>query len=103
MDILLLNTPEYVGKLVDGWKIDEVAENPLSYVFYLERDGSTKVFFIRKTVILGSSLNLNTNVYELRYKDYEDSKLLTLSEVLDVTHVVNEMKILIAKYIKFDK
>lgn len=102
MDILLLNTSEYVGKVVDGWRVDEVTENPLSYVFYLNKAGATKSFFIRKTVILGSVLNIETNVYELRYKDYEDSKLLTLSEILDATFVVNEIKNLIKKYSKFD-
>ena len=103
MNKLLLNASEYVGKFVDGWKIDKVTENSLCYIFYLEKEDSIKVFFITKTVILGSSLNLNEDVYELRYKDYEDSKLLFLSEVLDVNHVINEMKILIQKYIKFDK
>ncbi len=103
MDILLLNTSDYIGKEVGEWVIEDATESGISFAFLLKQNEKSKVFFIRKNVIKANVINLPNDVYELWYKDYEDSKLLTLSEISDIDIVLNEMKILIEKYSKFDK
>jgi len=103
MDILKLNTSDYLGKMAGEWRIDEIKEERTSYIIYLEKDGDDKKFLIPRAVIKGKSLNLPVDVYEVRYRDYEDSALLNLSEILNGDIVANTMKTLIEKYSKFDK
>ncbi len=101
MDILQLNLADFKNKKVGDFKIDEIQDQPNSYVFYLQREAfSDKVFFVRKNVIKASALNLENDVYELWYNDFKDAKLLTLSDVLNSDTVCENMSLLIKKYEK---
>lgn len=102
MDILTLNTNSLMGKTAGEWVITEIQNQPLAYVIYLSNGNSDKVFFIRKPVIKGSSIRLDSDVYELWYDDYKEAKLLTLTEISDANIVVESINALILKYSKFD-
>ncbi len=96
---LKLNLAEFKNKKVGEYEIDEIQDQPVAYVFYLKRDSfSDKVFFIRKPVIKAMVLSLEKDVYELWYNDFQDSKLLTLSEITNSDVVCENMRILIEKY-----
>jgi len=104
MEVLTINTKDFKDKLIGDFKIDEIQDQSTAYVFYLQKDSvADKVFFIRKNVIKGKSLNLEYDVYELWYDDFKDAKLLTLSEVMNIDLVCDEMLKLINKYKKFEK
>ena len=104
MEILQLNLADFKNKKVGDYQIDEIQDQPVAYVFYLQRDSfSDKVFFIRKNVIKASALNLENDLYELWYNDFQDAKLLTLSEVLNPNVVCENMLKLINKYSKNEK
>jgi hypothetical protein len=104
MEILQLNLADFKNKKVGDFKIDEIQDQPTAYVFYLQRESfSDKVFFVRKNVIKASALNLENDVYELWYNDFQDAKLLTLSDVLNPDIVCENMLKLINKYSKIEK
>lgn len=102
MDILTINTNPLMGKTAGEWVITEIQNQPLAYVIYLSNGDSDKVFFIRKPVIKGSAIGLDTDVYELWYNDYKEAKVLTLSEISDTNTLLQSINSLIEKYKKFD-
>ena len=102
MDILKLNTSSIKGKMAGDWRVDEIQEQSLAYVLYLSNNNTDKVFFVRKQVIKGESLNLPNDVYEVWYENYKDATILTLSEVLNPDTLINSISLLIDKYSKFD-
>ena len=102
MEILEIPYESYRQDSIDGWIIKDSFDDGLSYILLLEKNSKSKVFYIRKNVIKSNSILSKTDVYELRYKDYEDSALLTLDEVLSKSKVMDEIKKLIDKYSKYD-
>ena len=103
MEILKIeNYKEYIGKTIDEWNIIDCADMPGNYVIVLEKNGKNKFFYIRKNVILSNVLKIDEDVYELWYKDFEDSKLLNLSEILNINTVISKMNELLQKYIQYE-
>lgn len=97
-NLIIQNYKEYINKPVGDWIISECDDIGSSYAIILKNNSLQRVFFIRKTVINASVLKLDENVYELWYKDFLDSKLLTLSEVLDIDIVISKIQELLNKY-----
>jgi hypothetical protein len=103
MEILKIpNYKSYIGKTIFDWEIVQCDDGGQVYAIVLKKESLERVFFIRKTLIKGSSLRLENDVYELWYKDFEDNKLLTLSEILDVDIVLSKIGELLNKYSKYE-
>jgi hypothetical protein len=45
---------------------------------------------------------LDNDVYELLYKDFQDSRLLTLSDTADMDVVISKIQELLEKYSKYE-
>jgi len=102
MEELTLPIQLYKGKKVGEWNIVDAQDLGNIYLVLLQKNGKTKIFYIRKPVIKAKSLQLSNDVYELWYKDFEDSKLLTLEEISNIDIVIENMNTLINTYSKFD-
>ena len=72
-DLIISNYKDYIGKTILDWNIIDAAELPTVYAIVLKRNDSEKIFYIRRRIIKGSVLNLNEDVYELWYKNFEDA------------------------------
>jgi phage-related protein len=102
MEKLKLDTSSIKGKMVGDWRIDEVQDQLHVYALHLSNNGSDKLFFIRKQVIKGESLNLQNDVYEIWYENYKDGTILTLSEISNPDTLINSINSLINRYSQFD-
>ncbi len=102
MEILEIEFKKYKGKFVGDWKIVDSALAGPNYIFLLEKENKRKTFFIRRNVIKAETLLLQSDVYDLWYDDYKESKLLSLSEVQNMDIVLSEINTLIDNYSKYD-
>ena len=92
MEILKIeNYKEYIGKTIDDWVVIDSVDMPDMYIIVLSKDSNQRTFYIRKTVIKGHILRLENDVYDLWYNEFKQSKLLTLSEVLDIDIVLSKI------------
>ncbi len=101
-DLIIPNYKDYIGRTILDWEIIDSAELPTVYAIVLKRDDSEKIFYIRRGVIIGSVLNLNDDVYELWYKDFQDSRLINTTDILDIDLVISKMQELIEKYSSYE-
>ncbi len=101
-DLIISNYKDYIGKSILDWNIIDAAELPSIYVIVLKRNDSEKTFYIRRPIIKGNALNLNYDVYELRYKNFEDSTLLNSTDILNIDFVISKMQELIQKYSSYE-
>ncbi len=101
-NLVIPNYKDYVGKTVLDWQVVDCAELPTVYAIVLNRNDSEKLFYIRRSIIKGSVLNLNEDVYELWYKNFEDSLLLSSADIIDTNVVISKMVQLIQKYSSYE-
>jgi hypothetical protein len=100
--LVIPNYKNYVNRNILDWTIEKCVDYPIDYSIVLKKDNSEKLFYINRTVIKGSDLRLDEDVYELRYKNFEDSILLNLNDILDIDIVVSKMEELIEKYSSYE-
>lgn len=96
------NWSKFLGKIVNDFTFSNVIDEGPLYVIFLTKNEKTKIFLLRKAVINAKVLNLENDVYELRYKDFEDSELLTIDEILDENILLSKIEKLIKKYSKYE-
>jgi len=101
-DLIINNYKDYIGKSIFDWNIIDSAKLPAVYAIVLKRNTSEKIFYIRRTIIKGSVLNLNEDVYELWYKDFQDSKLINSNDIQNIDIVLSKMQELIEKYSSYE-
>ena len=101
-NLVIPNYKNYINKKVLDWTISECEDVGPIYAIILKKESLEKIFFIRKIVIKGSALRLDKDVYELWYKNFEESRLLTISEVLDIDIVLSKIEELINKYLQYE-
>jgi len=101
-DLIINNYKDYIGKSILDWNIIDSAKLPIAYAIVLKRNNSEKIFYIRRTIIKGSVLNLNEDVYELWYKDFQDSKLINANDIQNIDIVVSKIQELIEKYSSYE-
>jgi hypothetical protein len=101
-NLIITNYRDYIGKTIFDWQVIDSAELPTVYAIVLKRNDSEKIFYIRRGIINGSVLNLSEDVYELWYKNFEDSLLLNSTDIVDVDIVVSKMTQLIQKYSSYE-
>lgn len=101
-DLIINNYKNYIGKTILDWQVIDCLEMPTMYLIVLKRNDVEKFFHIRRGIINGSVLNLNEDVYELRYKSFEDSVLLNTTDILSIDVVVSKMTELIQKYSSYE-
>jgi hypothetical protein len=100
--LVIPNYKNYVNRSILDWTIEKCMDYPIAYSIVLKKDNSEKLFYINRTVIKGSDLRLDEDVYELRYKNFEDSILLNLNDILDIDIVISKMEELIEKYSSYE-
>jgi hypothetical protein len=100
--LIISNYTDYIGKTILDWNIIDAAELPTVYAIVLNRNDSEKIFYIRRSIIKGSVLNLSEDVYELWYKNFEDSLLLNATDIMNVDMVVSKISELIQKYSSYE-
>jgi hypothetical protein len=101
-DLIISNYKDYIGKSISDWDIIDSAELPSLYAIVLKRNDLEKIFYIRRAVIKGNVLNLNDDVYELWYKDFQDSSLINTTDILNIDLVISKMQELIQKYSSYE-
>ena len=97
-DLIIPNYKDYIGRTILDWQVVDCVELPTLYAIVLKHNDSENIFYIRRTIIKGSVLNLSEDVYELRYKTFEDSLLLNVNDILNIDIVISKMTELIEKY-----
>ena len=100
--LVISDYKNYINRSVLGCVIIDSVEYPSLYAIVLKKNDSEKLFYINRTIIKGSDLRLDEDVYELRYKNFEDSILLNLNDILDIDIVVSKMEELIEKYSSYE-
>jgi hypothetical protein len=101
-DLVISNYKNYINKTILGWNIDNCMEYPSVYVIFLKQNDSEKIFEIRRDIIKASALRLDEDVYELRYKNFEDSCLLNSTDILNIDIVISKMTELVEKYSSYE-
>jgi hypothetical protein len=101
-NLTIPNYKDYINKKVLDWDISACEDIGPVYAIILKKDSLERVFFIRKTLIRGSALRLDNDVYELWYKSFEESRLLTISEILNIDIVLSNIEELLNKYLKYE-
>jgi hypothetical protein len=101
-NLVIPNYKNYINKKVLDWNISECEDVGPIYAIILKKESLERIFFIRKIVIKGSALRLDNDVYELWYKNFEESRVLTLSEILDTDIVLSKIEELLNKYSKYE-
>jgi hypothetical protein len=102
-DALILNNfKQYIDKLVSGWRIVAFDEMPAVYIIVLTKDNLERIFYIRRPIIRGNDVYRDEDLYELWYKDYEEAKLLSISEVSNIDFLLTTIEKLLEKYSKHD-
>jgi hypothetical protein len=101
-NLVIPNYKNYINKKVLDWNISECEDVGPIYAIILKKESLERIFFIRKIVIKGSKLRLDNDVYELWYKNFEESRVLTLSEILDTDIVLSKIEELLNKYSQYE-
>jgi hypothetical protein len=100
--LVISNYKNYINRNILGWNIVDSIEFSRDYVIVLKKNDSEKVFYINRAIIKGSDLRLDEDVYELRYKNFEDSTLLNSTDILNMDIVISKMEELIEKYSSYE-
>jgi hypothetical protein len=100
--LVIDNYKNFVNRTIGDWVISEFEDAGPVYGIILKKESIEKVFLIRKTVIKGSALRLDNDVYELLYKDFQDSRLLTLSDTANIDVVISKIQELLEKYSSYE-
>jgi hypothetical protein len=100
--LVIQNYKNYANRNILDWTIEKCVDYPIAYSIILKKDNSEKLFYINRTIIKGSDLSLPNDVYELRYKNFEDCLLLSETDVLDIDIVISKMQELIQKYSSYE-
>jgi hypothetical protein len=100
--LVISNYKNYINRTILGWTIVDCIEFSGDYVIVLKKNDSEKLFYINRTIIKGSVLRLDEDVYELRYKNFEDSTLLNSADILNIDIVISKMQELIEKYSSYE-
>jgi hypothetical protein len=100
--LVISNYKNYINRSILGWTIVDCIEFSRDYVIVLKKNDSEKLFYINRTIIKGSDLRLDEDVYELRYKNFEDSTLLNSTDILNIDIVISKMQELIEKYSSYE-
>ena len=100
--LIIENYKNFVNKTIGDWVIVDFEDAGPNYGIILKKESTEMIFLIRKTVIKGSALRLDNDVYELLYKDFQDSRLLTLSDTADMDIVISKIQELLEKYSKYE-
>jgi hypothetical protein len=101
-DLIITNYKDYIGKSILDWDIIDSIQYPSAYTIVLKRNDSQKIFHIRRDIIKASALRLNEDVYELLYKDFEESCLLNSTDILNIDIVISKMTELVQKYSSYE-
>jgi hypothetical protein len=100
--LVISNYKNYINRNILGWNIVDSIEFSGNYAIVLKKNDSEKVFYINRAIIKGSDLRLDEDVYELRYKNFEDSTLLNSTNILNIDIVISKMEELIEKYSSYE-
>jgi hypothetical protein len=100
--LVISDYKNYINRSVLGCVIIDSVEYPSLYAIVLKKNDSEKVFYINRAIIKGSDLRLDEDVYELRYKNFEDSTLLNSTDILNIDIVISKMQELIEKYSSYE-
>ena len=100
--LVISNYKNYINRNILGWNIVDCIEFSGNYAIVLKKNDSEKVFYINRAIIKGSDLRLDEDVYELRYKNFEDSTLLNFTDILNMDIVISKMQELIEKYSSYE-
>ena len=97
-NLIIPNYTSYINKTILDWRVVDAVENPSLYIIVLSKGSLEHIFYIRRNIIKGSDLRLSEDVYELWYKDFQDSKLLNSNDILDMDVVISKIGELLQKY-----
>lgn len=100
--LVIANYKNFVNKTIGDWVITTFDDAGTAYGIVVKKDSIERVFLIRKTVIKGSALRLDDDVYELLYTNFQDSRLLTLSDTANMDVVISKIQELLEKYSKYE-
>jgi hypothetical protein len=100
--LVISDYKNYINRSVLGWVIIDSVEYPSLYAIVLKKNDSENLFYIRRTIIKGSVLRLDEDVYELWYKTFEESRLLNSTDILNIDIVISKMEELIEKYSSYE-
>jgi hypothetical protein len=100
--LVISDYKNYINRNVLGWAIIDSVEYPSLYAIVLKKNDSENLFYIRRTIIKGSVLRLDEDVYELWYKTFEESRLLNSTDILNIDIVISKMEELIGKYSSYE-
>ena len=100
--LVIANYKNFLNKTIGDWVVTSFDDAGTAYGIVVKKESIERVFLIRKTVIKGSALRLDNDVYELLYKDFQDSRLLTLSDTADMDVVISKIQELLEKYSKYE-
>ncbi len=101
-ELVISDYKNYINKNVLGWTITDSIEYPSLYAIVLKKNDAEKLFYIRRGIIKGSVLRLDEDVYELWYKNFEESRLLNSTDILNIDIVISKMEELIEKYSSYE-
>lgn len=97
-NLIISNYTGYINRTILDWSVVDVEENPSTYVIVIRKGQLENFFYIRRNIIKGSDLRLSEDVYELWYKDFQDSALLNSNDILDMDVVISKIGELLQKY-----
>jgi hypothetical protein len=100
--LVIANYKNFVNKTIGDWVITTFDDAGTAYGIVVKKESIERVFLIRKTVIKGSALRLDEDVYELLYTDFQESRLLTLSDTANMDVVISKIQELLEKYSKYE-
>lgn len=100
--LVIANYKNFVNKTIGDWVITTFDDAGSAYGIVVKKESIERVFLIRKTVIKGSALRLDEDVYELLYTDFQESRLLTLSDTANMDVVISKIQELLEKYSKYE-
>jgi hypothetical protein len=100
--LVIPNYKNYINRNILGWTIVDCIEFSGDYAIVLKKNDSEKLFYINRTIIKGSDLRLDEDVYELWYKTFGESRLLNSADILNIDIVISKMEELIEKYSSYE-
>ena len=96
--LVIANYKNFLNKTIGDWVVTSFDDAGTAYGIVVKKESIERVFLIRKNVIKGSALRLDEDVYELLYTDFQDSRLLTLSDTANMDAVISKIQELLEKY-----
>jgi hypothetical protein len=100
--LIIPNYKQFINISIGDWAITKCEDGMMAYSITVKKELLERTFLIRKPVIKANVLRLDNDVYELCYHNFQESKLLTLDEVLDTNIVVSKIEELLEKYSSYE-